>query len=181
MQKNIIIIIGAAAILVVLVLMFLLNNQDKEVSDEVMGSQSLGQGANDEAVGEAALLNMDSGALTDEAITSEVINNEVAGIGSYEDYGPEKLARAASGQVLLFFHASWCPSCRALASNIEGNLNSIPQGLAILKVNYDTETELKRKYGVTTQHTLVQVDEAGNLIKKWSGGSRLDDLISRLQ
>jgi thioredoxin 1 len=101
--------------------------------------------------------------------------------GSYELYSPEKLARAETGDVVLFFHASWCPSCRALNSDIESNITSIPEGVSILKVDYDKETELKKKYGVTYQHTLVQVDKDGNLIKKWSGSSKLANLISEIQ
>ena len=102
-------------------------------------------------------------------------------MGSYEAYSADKLARAETGDVVLFFHASWCPSCRGLNSSIESNLKSIPPGLTILKTDYDKETELKKKYGVTYQHTLVQVDKSGNMIKKWSGGGTLDNLLSQIQ
>ena len=101
-------------------------------------------------------------------------------VGSYEAYSADKIARAADGTVVLFFHAAWCPSCRALNSNIESNRSEIPSGVSILKTDYDSETELRKKYGVTTQHTLVQVDKDGNLIKKWSGGSTLDSIISQI-
>jgi len=100
--------------------------------------------------------------------------------GSYEAYSPEKIARAENGDVVLFFHASWCPSCRGLNGDIEKNIDSIPEGLSILKLDYDKETELKKKYSVTTQHTLVQVDKDGNLIKKWSGGGTLNSVISQI-
>ena len=101
--------------------------------------------------------------------------------GSYEAYGADKIARAETGDVVLFFHASWCPSCRGLNGSIESNLESIPESVTILKTDYDKETELKKKYGVTYQHTLVQVDKDGNMIKKWSGGSSLDNLLSHIQ
>jgi thioredoxin-like negative regulator of GroEL len=101
--------------------------------------------------------------------------------GTYEDYSSEKVARAETGDVVLFFHASWCPSCRGLGSDIETNMASIPEGVSILKVDYDKEVELKKKYGVTYQHTLVQVDKDGNLIKKWSGSSKLSSLLSEIQ
>ena len=96
--------------------------------------------------------------------------------GTFEDYSPEKVAQ--EGDVVLFFHASWCPTCRALEGDIEKN--EIPEGITILKVDFDTSTELRQKYGVTTQHTLVQVDAEGNLIQKWSGGNRLSTIINRL-
>jgi len=124
-----------------------------------------------------------------EAVTNEVAKPEqpntqeaiIADAGSYEAYSPEKIARAETGDVILFFHASWCPSCRALNTDIEKNVGAIPAGVTILKTDYDKETELKKKYGVTTQHTMVQVDKDGNLIKKWSGGSKLENLLSQVQ
>lgn len=100
--------------------------------------------------------------------------------GSYEAYSAEKFVRAETQDLVIFFHAPWCPTCRGLNSNIESNLKSIPKDLTILKTDYDSETELKVKYGVTTQHTLVQVDKDGNLIKKWSGGGKLENLLSQL-
>ncbi len=101
--------------------------------------------------------------------------------GSYEAYSADKIAKAEQGKVIIFFHASWCPSCRGLNASIESNLASIPQGVTILKADYDKEVELKKKYGVTNQHTLVQVDKEGNMIKKWSGGSSLDALLSQIK
>ena len=101
--------------------------------------------------------------------------------GSYIAYSADKLAMAETGDVVIFFHATWCPSCKALNGDIEKNLSAIPAGVTILKADYDKETEMKKKYGVTTQHTLVQVDKDGNLIKKWSGGSKLANLLSEIQ
>ena len=102
-------------------------------------------------------------------------------VGSYEAYSADKLARAETGDVVLFFHASWCPSCRGLNSSIESNLKSIPEGVTILKTDYDKETDLKKKYGITYQHTFVQVDKDGNLIKKWNGSPSLDSLLAQIQ
>jgi len=101
--------------------------------------------------------------------------------GSYEAYAPEKIARAETGDVVLFFHASWCPSCRVLGSDIEKNVASIPAGVTILKVDYDKEAELKKKYGVTYQHTLVQVAADGSMITKWSGGATLATVLEKIQ
>ncbi len=101
--------------------------------------------------------------------------------GSYETYSPEKLAKAEDGKVVLFFHAAWCPTCRALESNLNSNLKNLPGDLTILKVDYDNSTSLKQKYGVTTQHTLVQVDASGNQIAKWQGSPNLTDIVSKLK
>lgn len=100
--------------------------------------------------------------------------------GTYEEYSPEKLSMANDGDLVLFFKASWCPTCRALDSSIKSEISMIPEGLTILYVDYDQNSELKKKYGVTTQHTLVQVDANGNLIKKWSGGNDLNSILVKL-
>jgi thiol-disulfide isomerase/thioredoxin len=101
--------------------------------------------------------------------------------GSYEAYAAEKLAKASTGDVVLFFRASWCPTCKAVDADIRAHLASIPAGLTILDVNYDDSTALKQKYGVTYQHTFVQVNADGTLIKKWSGSPTLAALVSEVQ
>lgn len=101
--------------------------------------------------------------------------------GTYEAYSPEKLAWAEHGKVVLFFKASWCPSCRSLDADIKGNMASIPEGVTILEVDYDSSTELKKKYGVTQQHTLVQVDASGNQIAKWGASPTLADVVSKIK
>lgn len=63
-----------------------------------------------------------------------------------------------------FFHAPWCPQCRALEASIEAT--AIPAMVTIIKVDYDTNQSLRQQYGVTLQTTLVRVDDQGKLIKK---------------
>ena len=101
--------------------------------------------------------------------------------GSYEAYSPEKLALAERGDVVLFFRASWCPTCRALDADIKANMKNIPAGVAILDVDYDNSTALRQRYGVTYQHTLVQVDKNGNQIAEWLGSPTLASLISNIK
>jgi thioredoxin 1 len=102
--------------------------------------------------------------------------------GSYESYRPEKIAMASSTHaVVLFFRASWCPTCIALDKDITSHLKDIPSNLTILDVDYDTSVSLKQKYGVTIQHTLVEVDAKGNLIKKWLGSPTLATLVSEVK
>jgi thiol-disulfide isomerase/thioredoxin len=102
--------------------------------------------------------------------------------GSYVPYDATKIAMASADQdVVLFFRASWCPSCKVVDADITANLKAIPSSLTILEVDYDNSADLKRKYGVTTQHTFVQVDAQGALIKKWSGGATLASVVSEVQ
>ncbi len=101
--------------------------------------------------------------------------------GTYESYASEKIAKATTGKVVLFFHASWCPSCKVLTSDIELHLGAIPENLTILDVDYDNSIALKKQYGVTFQHTFVQVDAGGKLIKKWSGSPTLAALVAEVR
>jgi len=80
---------------------------------------------------------------------------------------------------VLAFFAPWCPSCVAADKSISGA--DVPEGLSILKVDFDSATDLRKKYGVTSQHTFVQVDADGNLIKKWAGWTSVDDVVERVQ
>lgn len=104
-----------------------------------------------------------------------------AAAGTYEPYAPEKLALAADEDVVLFFHANWCPTCRAAEKDILENEARIPEDLTILKVNYDTAQELRQRYAVRYQHTFVQVDEHGNLIHMWSGSPTLATIIAEVK
>jgi len=110
----------------------------------------------------------------------EIVGEVVAGTGMYVDYSDTDIS-SLDGKIVLDFYASWCPACRKLESDINDSLLDIPAGVNLVKVNYDTETALKQQYGVTRQHTLVQIDQQGNLIKKWSGGSTLESILSEIQ
>ena len=101
--------------------------------------------------------------------------------GSYEEYAPEKLSLGQSGKVILYFHADWCPICRGLEADVHARLPSIPDGVHILKVNYDTATALKQQYGVTYQHTFVQVDARGNQVAKWGDATTLAQVLAKIQ
>lgn len=105
----------------------------------------------------------------------------MAKAGSYETYEASKLAMAKEGDVVLFFRASWCPTCRALDADIKKNLSAIPAGVTILDVDYDRYADLKKQYGVTTQHTLVQVDADGKEIAKWVGSTTLAEIAKNVK
>lgn len=87
--------------------------------------------------------------------------------------------RYHSGKVVLFFHAPWCPVCR----EVEESLTSgrLPAGLTVVKVDFDSDVALRRRYGVTTQHTFVQVDEAGTLLARWTTSRTGDEILAGTQ
>ncbi len=93
--------------------------------------------------------------------------NSVSTRGRYVTYSDIDRASNDYNRTILFFHAPWCPQCRAFDKNIStGNL---PDGTQILKVDYDSNQTLRKQYGVTLQTTFVSVEPNGEQIKKWIG------------
>lgn len=84
--------------------------------------------------------------------------------GNYVGYTEDGFT-STQGTRLLFFHASWCPQCRALDESIKAS--ELPSGVTIFKVDYDSNQSLRAKYGVTLQTTVVKVDEKGNKIASY--------------
>lgn len=176
MNKNTGVIVGIVVLVVLGGLAFVMNSSNQKA--ETMVKEDMV--SKDMVMKHNATKTEDMIDKKDEMI-KDTVKTETMVKGSYEAYMPEKLAKAETGDVVLFFHASWCPSCRALNSDIESNRSSIPNNVHILNLDYDKETELKKKYGVTSQHTLVQVDKDGNMIQKWSGGSKLTNVVSQIK
>lgn len=81
-------------------------------------------------------------------------------------------------KVAIFFHASWCPNCQALDETIKSHLSEIPNDTLILKADYDTETALKQKYGVTMQTTVVTLKSDGSLDKKILGPKSVAEILN---
>ena len=80
-----------------------------------------------------------------------------------------QMDKRAGTKVVYFFHAPWCPDCRATDAALLAT--GVPEGLTVVKVDFDTATELRQKYGVTQQHTFVQVGSDGMQLGKWSGSA----------
>lgn len=84
--------------------------------------------------------------------------------GNYVDYR-EGIIEETKGVKLVFFHAPWCQQCRMIEKGIEEQ--GVPGGVTIIKADFDTSNDLRKKYEVTLQTTFVKVDDQGNLIKKY--------------
>ncbi len=116
-----------------------------------------------------------------ETVSPEATATEVASAGAYLPYSADAVASSDADRILLFFHATWCPSCKALDADIVKNADTIPDGVAIYKVDYDTSTELKRKYGVTTQHSIIEINKSGEAQSSISHPLTLNAVIATLQ
>lgn len=91
----------------------------------------------------------------------------VSASGRYVDYSADLVEDNGFQTTILFFYAGWCPECRGYDQAI--NAATLPDGLQILKVNYDDEQDLRQKYGVTIQSSFVRVNAAGDKQKLWNG------------
>lgn len=82
----------------------------------------------------------------------------------YVDYD-ENIIAQTSGEKVLFFHAPWCSQCRSIEKGIISD--GVPDGLTIVKVDYDSNQDLRQKYGVTLQTTFVKIDDQGEFKDKY--------------
>lgn len=115
--------------------------------------------------------------MSDDMIKPEAMMQKSTG---YIEYDAAKVdAALASGQkVALFFHATWCPSCKALNTAITSNISAIPADTLIVKVDYDTSVELKKKYRVVGQHTTVVLNADGTEKSKKLGARNIAEVLN---
>jgi len=103
----------------------------------------------------------------------------------YIEYSKTALDTTSNRRV-LFFYASWCPTCKSADASFTENESKIPGDVTLIRVNYnDPETDqeeknLGEKYGITYQHTYVQIDKNGKEITKWNGG-QIDELLTNIK
>ena len=98
----------------------------------------------------------------------------------YMSYSETAFESSADKKRVLFFHAPWCPTCRPADAAFQNNSANIPEDVVLFKTDYDSSGALKKKYGITYQHTFVQVDEDGREVTKWNGGD-IRDLIANIK
>ena len=89
-------------------------------------------------------------------------------------------ALASRRQVVYFFAASWCPTCRETYRDLKAKTGSIPEDIVIVVVDYDKSAALKTKYGVTYQHTFILIGPAGEARKTWSGSRTIADIVKNV-
>lgn len=98
---------------------------------------------------------------------------------TYDQYQASK-DKYADSKVVLFFNATWCPDCRAINEALTSDPGKIPAKTTVVSVDYDQHTDLRQRYGVTTQHTFVQIDTNGEKTRQWVSTS-VDALLKELQ
>jgi thiol-disulfide isomerase/thioredoxin len=64
-------------------------------------------------------------------------------------------AKAEGKTTVLFFHAPWCPVCRAQEPKLTRHLNGDARNVVAFKVDYDSNTALRKALAVEKQSTLI--------------------------
>lgn len=104
----------------------------------------------------------------------------------YLEYSKTAFESSAGSRRVLFFYANWCPICKPADASFRNQESQIPQDVRVIRVNYsdsDTdqdEKDLAKKYGITYQHTFVQIDSQGQEITKWNGG-QIEQLLTNIK
>lgn len=187
MNKQTMLIIGIGVLVLVAGLLLLTSRTSTQNSGDAMeqSEESMEAGESMMQTDPAdAMMEGEEAIETDAMMEEPSMESEEQGMmkkGSYVPYSEQTAIQAAQdGKAVLFFHASWCPTCKVANEAFTSRSGEIPAGVTVLKTDYDTEAELKAKYGITYQHTFVQIDENGNEITKWNGGD-IEELGTNIQ
>ncbi len=101
--------------------------------------------------------------------SDESMDSEMSPFIEFKDSG-QAMMLAEEKPTVLFFNASWCPTCKAAREDFTAHAADLT-GINLVLVDYDNSDALQMKYGVTYQHTFVQIAADGTAISTWNGGA----------
>jgi len=88
---------------------------------------------------------------------------------AYVDFDQANFDTAlGSEKMVVFFHADWCGTCRKWEKKLQASLNDLAPNTKILKANFDSNTDLRKKYEVVKQSTAVFINADGSVAKNES-------------
>ena len=116
---------------------------------------------------------------TSSTAAPEGVYANTSGYISYETYStaPEKYS---ASNVVLFYNAYWCSTCKAARDGFEAGLSEMPEDLTIVLVDFDENTEMRKKHDVIVQHTFIQIDSSGNELQRWYGSTSVAELVEKI-
>lgn len=131
------------------------------------------------AAGPVATNNKPESSISEKPSASETSTLAAGDFIPYESFVTSR-DKFSDSKVVLFFNAVWCSTCQQARENIEASLGEIPEDLTIVVVDFDSSIDLRKKYGVTVQHTFIEIDGAGEPLGKWSGSVTVDQILEQL-
>lgn len=169
--------IAAALVLAVIVgggFYFVNQNSQKTDDTKMIQDNSLAPKENEEMTKED-----ESSMMEDDKMTGDKMSDS-----RYVEYTKAVLDSSSKNRRVLYFYANWCPTCRLADPDLKANVSKFPPDVTVIRVNYnDTDTDqeekdLAEKYGITYQHTFVQIDSLGKVITRWNGGQAKELLVN---
>jgi thioredoxin 1 len=124
--------------------------------------------------------------------TQTITSPEIQPSSVYPSYVPFDQMKFETAQeqgkvIYLEFYASWCPSCRAQDPAIRSAFEQMKQkqeryqNVAGFQVDYDRFDDLKKKYGITYQHSHIILSPSGDVAVKsigeqWDAGELINKI-----
>ncbi|MBN2306885.1 S-layer homology domain-containing protein [Candidatus Peregrinibacteria bacterium] len=103
---------------------------------------------------------------------------------SYIDYTAAKReAYEGTRPFAIFFYATSSSTCYLIENELLKNLDGYPDGVMILKADYDTETELRNEFKVTSQNWFVIFNGEGEVTfsnSLFNANDVIDEIIPTL-
>lgn len=150
------------------------NDTDTDTADPAASASVM---SSDPAASEPAMEKSDGEAREKTEDAAMTDGEAMAEEGAWIDqaaYDADPAKYHAAGDVVLFFNASWCPTCQATVKSLDAD--GTPAGLTVVNVDFDNADDLRQQYGVTVQHTFVQISANGKQIGKWTGSRTGKDI-----
>lgn len=156
--------------------------EDKGTEDSMMNTDETMMKEDETAMPKASATSTDESMMKKE----DTMMKDETSSSRYVPYSKAVLDSSVNKRRVLFFYANWCPTCKPANEDFQANAASIPADVMLIRVNYndsDTDQEekdLAKKYGVTYQHTFIQIDANGAVVSRWNGG-QFKDLLAHLK
>jgi thioredoxin 1 len=110
------------------------------------------------ALAMASIITVFAGAATGASQAGRM--DQMGQMGQMNDLKPYSAAAVKAAMeegkaTLLFFHAPWCPVCKAQEPKVKAHLNGGRKDVVAFKVDYDSNVALRKELKVEKQSTLI--------------------------